>query len=90
MTTNYVSQHDSRYVIARPGGLGVGAATGVVTVQEDGSGGSIQRADLASFLLRAATEPDFPHVKKAVGLSSTSGTGWVKENKEGFDKPSSL
>lgn len=56
----------------------------MITVK-DGEGGSIQRADVASFMLNAVGEPKFPHLKKAVCLSSDGGVGWVKEKKEGFD-----
>ena len=68
----------------RPGQLGIGPATGVVTVK-DGEGGSIQRADVASFMLSAVTESKFPYLQKSVCLSSEGGVGWVKEKKDGFD-----
>lgn len=73
-----------RYCIVRPGQLGTGPATGVVNVI-DGQGGSIQRADVASFLLDAVTDPKFPYIGKTPCLSSLGGIGWVKEKKEGFD-----
>ena len=79
----------NRYCIVRPGGLGIGAPTGVVKVV-DGQAGSIHRADVASFLIGAVTEKDFPHIKKTPALSSVGGTGWVKENKEGFDAATKL
>ncbi len=68
----------------RPGQLGSGAPTGVVNVI-DGQAGSIHRADVASFLLGAVTEADFKYVRKTPCVSSSGGTGWVKEKKEGFD-----
>jgi hypothetical protein len=75
------------YCIVRPGGLGEGAPTGVINVIE-GEAGSIHRADVASFLLRATLEPKFPYIKMTPCISSTHGTGWVKE--KGFDKPTEL
>ena len=68
----------------RPGGLGTGEPTGVINVI-DGQAGSIQRADVASFLLGAVTDEGFPYIRKAPCISSVGGTGWVKEKKTGFD-----
>jgi hypothetical protein len=79
------SFYQTRYCIVRPGGLGVGAPTGVVNVVE-GQAGSIHRADLASFLLAAVIERDFRYVRKTPGLSSVGGTSWVKDTGAGFDK----
>ena len=79
-----------RYCIVRPGGLGVGAPTGVITPNLEGKGGSIHRADVAAFLLGAVTDANFPFIRKTPALSSLSGTGWVKEGKPGFDKPVEL
>lgn len=78
-----------RYCIVRPGGLGVGAPTGVINVI-DGEAGSIQRADVAAFCLGAVTDKSFPYLKQTPCISSVGGTGWVKEKKEGFDSVSSM
>lgn len=80
----------NRYCIVRPGGLGNGAPTGVITPDLSGKGGSIHRADVAAFLLGAVVDKNFPFVRKTPALSSLSGTGWVKEDKPGFDKPTEL
>jgi hypothetical protein len=56
----------------------------VVNVIE-GKAGSIQRADVASFLLDAVTISDFPYVKKTPCVSSIGGTSWRKEPEKGFD-----
>ncbi len=71
----------------RPGGLGNGPATGVINVI-DGKAGSIQRADVAAFLLGAVTDAKFPYIRKTPCISSIGGTGWVKEKKAGFDEVS--
>ena len=68
----------------RPGQLGIGSPTGIVDVV-DGKAGRIQRADLASFCLKAVREVDFPYLKRAVCVCSVDGTGWTKVKKEGFD-----
>ncbi len=68
----------------RPGQLGVGPPTGVVNVIE-GKAGSILRSDVATFLLGAVTQSDFPYLRQTPCISSVGGTGWVKEKKEGFD-----
>lgn len=68
----------------RPGGLGLGAPTGVINVI-DGQAGSIMRSDVAAFLLGAVTDVSFPYVRKTPCISSVGGTGWVKEKKAGFD-----
>lgn len=73
-----------RYCIIRPGGLGLGAPTGVINVI-DGQAGSIMRADVASFCLGAVTDTTFPYLRKTPCISSVGGTGWVKEKKAGFD-----
>jgi hypothetical protein len=70
--------------MVRPGQLGVGAPTGIVDVI-DGKAGRIQRADVASFCLKAVREGDFPYLQRAVCVSSVDGTGWTKVKKEGFD-----
>ena len=75
---------DLEYCIIRPGGLGVGPATGVINVI-DGQAGSIQRADVASFCLGAINDVNFPYIRKTPCISSIGGTGWVKEKKAGFD-----
>lgn len=80
--------HNLEFSIIRPGGLGNGAPTGVVNVN-DGESGSIHRSDLATFCLRAVTEAEFPYLKKASCISSTNGTGWSKEPDKGFDAPMS-
>jgi hypothetical protein len=78
--------HELEYVIVRPGQLGEGAPTGIVTVI-DGKAGSIHRADLASFVLKAVLERSFAYVRKAVSVSSIHGTSWKKDTTlEGFDK----
>ena len=66
---------DLEYVIARPGGLKLGAPTGIVNVI-DGEAGAINRADLASFCLDAVLEPDFEHLRRAVCISSDMGAGF--------------
>lgn len=68
----------------RPGGLGLGAPTGVINVI-DGKSGSIMRADVAAFCLGAVTDATFPYLRKTPCISSIGGTGWVKEKKAGFD-----
>lgn len=70
--------NDLDYCLVRPGGLGVGPPTGVVNVI-DGKAGSIQRGDVASFLLAAVTEEAFPHLKQTPCISSNLGTSWRKE-----------
>lgn len=77
---------NNSYCIVRPGGLGEGSPTGVVNVVDD-EAGSIHRSDLAAFLLNSVTVPNFPYLRKAVAVSSSHGTGWVKQ--KGFDKPTS-
>lgn len=72
------------YCLVRPGGLGVGQPEGVINVIK-GQAGSIQRADIAAFLLGAVKDANFPYLKQTPCVSSVSGTGWVKEKKEGFD-----
>ena len=62
----------------------MGAPTGVVDVI-DGKAGRIQRADLATFCLKAVSEDDFPYLRRAVCVSSVDGTGWKKVKAEGFD-----
>jgi hypothetical protein len=64
--------------------LGKGPPTGVVNVIE-GKAGSIQRADVASFVLDAITIQDFPYIKKTPCISSLEGTSWRKEPEKGFD-----
>lgn len=73
----------------RPGGLGTGAPTGVVNVV-DGKAGSIHRADLATFLLSAVIDKNFPYLRKTPGLSSVGGTSWTKDGGKDFDKPTEL
>lgn len=75
---------DLDYCLVRPGGLGSGAPDGVINVIK-GQAGQIQRADVAAFLLGAVKDPDFPYLKATPCVSSVSGTGWVKDKKEGFD-----
>tara|TARA_B110000091_G_C13488535_1_gene339252 strand:+ start:336 stop:596 length:261 start_codon:yes stop_codon:yes gene_type:complete len=75
---------DLEYCLIRPGGLGVGAPTGVINVI-DGQAGSIMRSDVASFCLGAVTDEGFPYVRQTPCISSVGGTGWVKEKKAGFD-----
>lgn len=77
---------DLDYVIVRPGQLGEGPPTGIVTVI-DGKAGSIHRSDLASFVLKAVLEKSFAYLRKAVSVSSIHGTSWKKDTSlEGFDK----
>ena len=66
---------DLEFCLARPGGLKGGAPTGIVNVIE-GEAGAINRADLASFCLDAVMDPDFPHLRKAVCISSDKGSGF--------------
>lgn len=76
--------HDLDYCVVRPGGLGNGPPTGVVNVI-DGQAGSIHRSDVATFLLGAVTDTNFPYLRQTPCISSTGGTGWVKEPQKGFD-----
>merc|ERR1719231_41260 len=66
---------DLEYTILRPGGLKLGAPTGIVNVI-DGEAGAINRADLATFCLDAVLEPDFPYLQQAVCISSDMGAGF--------------
>lgn len=76
--------HDLEWCLVRPGGLGEGAPTGVINVI-DGQAGSIQRADVANFCLGAILDSNFPYLRKTPCISSTGGTGWVKQPELGFD-----
>uniref|UniRef100_A0A0G4GNW0 NAD(P)-binding domain-containing protein n=1 Tax=Chromera velia CCMP2878 TaxID=1169474 RepID=A0A0G4GNW0_9ALVE len=76
---------DLEWCLVRPGGLGVGPATGVINVI-DGEAGSIMRADVADFCLGAVLEKDFEYVRKAPCISSVGGTGWVKQKGKNFDE----
>jgi len=78
---------DLEYTIVRPGGLGLGAPTGIINVIE-GQAGSIMRSDVAAFCLGAVNDPAFPYLKQTPCISSVGGTAWVKSKGEGFDKPS--
>jgi hypothetical protein len=69
---------DLEYCIVRPGGLGLGAATGVVNVI-DGQAGSITRADVASFCLGAIFDKNFRYIGGTPCISSVGGTKWVKD-----------
>lgn len=80
----FFSSHFCLKIIHPPGGLGVGQPEGVINVIK-GQAGSIQRADIAAFLLGAVKDANFPYLKQTPCVSSVSGTGWVKEKKEGFD-----
>jgi hypothetical protein len=88
----------NRYCIVRPGGLGTGPPTGIVHANYDasdsskgGEGGSIQRSDLAAFMLQAVTDEAFPHVRKTPGISSFAGTSWRKDpSLAGFDAPTAI
>ena len=71
-------------MIIRPGQLGEGPPTGIVNVI-DGKAGAIQRADLAAFALKAATDKSFAYIRKSPSVSSVSGTSWSKSQKAGFD-----
>jgi hypothetical protein len=73
-----------RYCIVRPGGLGIGAPTGIINVI-DGKAGSIHRADVAAFALGAVCDRNFPYIRKTPCISSVGGTGWVKTPGNGFD-----
>merc|ERR1711990_540590 len=66
---------DLEFCIARPGGMGQGAPTGIVNVI-DGEAGAINRADLAAFCLDAVIDPDFAHLRQAVCISSDMGSGF--------------
>ena len=63
------------YCLLRPGGLKQGPPTGIVNVI-DGEAGAINRADVAAFCLDAVLDPDFPHLQKAVCISSDMGAGF--------------
>jgi hypothetical protein len=67
----------------------MGPPTGVINVI-DGKAGSIQRADVAAFLLGAVTDANFPYLRQTPCISSVGGTGWVKEKKPGFDAPGTM
>merc|ERR1740138_1554082 len=73
--------HGLEYCIVRPGGLGVGAPTGVINVI-DGEAGSIQRADVADFCLGALFQEDFPYTGKTPCISSVGGTSWTKDRSD--------
>lgn len=66
---------DLDYCILRPGGLKLGAPTGVVNVI-DGEAGAINRADLAAFCLDSVLDPDFAYLRQAVCVSSDMGAGF--------------
>ena len=66
---------DLEYCIVRPGGLKLGAPTGIVNVI-DGEAGAINRADLAAFCLDAVLDPEFSYVRQAVCVSSDKGAGF--------------
>lgn len=66
---------DLEFCIARPGGLKLGAPTGIVNVI-DGEAGAINRADLAAFCLDAVLDPDFAYLQQAVCISSDMGAGF--------------
>merc|ERR1719247_3480523 len=66
---------DLDYCILRPGGLKLGAPTGVVNVI-DGEAGAINRADVAAFCLDAVLEPDFKYLKQTPCISSNMGSGF--------------
>merc|ERR1719387_3132901 len=66
---------DLDFCIVRPGGLKLGAPSGIVNVI-DGEAGAINRADLATFCLDAVLDPDFEHLQKAVCVSSDMGAGF--------------
>ena len=52
----------------------------------DGKAGSIQRADLATFALKAVFDKSFPYVQKTPSVSSVHGTSWKKDaSLKGFD-----
>jgi hypothetical protein len=66
---------DLEYCICRPGGLKLGAPTGIVNAT-DGEAGAINRADLAAFCLDAVLDPDFAYLQQAVCISSDMGSGF--------------
>jgi len=66
---------DLEYCILRPGGLKLGAPTGIVKVI-DGEAGAINRADLAAFCLDSILDPDFAYTRQAVCVSSDMGAGF--------------
>jgi len=69
---------DLEFVIVRPGGLTLEPPNGVINVLT-GEAGSITRADVADFLVSAATLADFPYLGKAACISSDKGTAWNKD-----------
>jgi len=73
-----VERSGLEWCLVRPGGLNVEPPTGIVNVIE-GQAGSISRADVARFCLDAVCMEDFPYIGKAPCISSTGGTGWVKD-----------
>jgi nucleoside-diphosphate-sugar epimerase len=76
--------HDLDWCMVRPGGLGVGEPTGIINVI-DGTAGSIQRSDVASFALGAVVDEGFEYIRKTPCISSVGGVGWKKEPEKGFD-----
>ena len=66
---------DLEFCILRPGGLKLGAPSGVVNMI-DGEAGAINRADLAAFCLDAVLDPDFAYLQQAVCISSDMGSGF--------------
>ena len=66
---------DLEFCIVRPGGLKLGAPTGIVNVI-DGEAGAINRADLAAFCLDGVVDPDFAYLRQAVCISSDMGSGF--------------
>lgn len=69
---------DLEFTIVRPGGLTVGAPTGVINVIA-GEAGSIPRADVADFCLGAVLDKDWAYTRQTPCISSVGGTSWTKD-----------
>ena len=69
------------YCLVRPGGLTVEKPTGIVNVIK-GKAGSISRADVASFCIDSIKVEDFPYLRQKPCISSTGGTGWIKDRSD--------
>lgn len=69
---------DLEFCIVRPGGLTLDPPNGIVNVI-DGEAGSIARADVADFCMKAVSDADFSYIGKSPCISSDKGTSWTKD-----------
>ena len=52
----------------------------------EGKAGSIQRSDLAAFVVKAVVDKSFSYLQKTPAVSSVHGTSWKKDSSlVGFD-----